>query len=816
MIPHRQYCLLLVLLTAVVVNAQPPVFLTGTVVDGVTNSPIPGATIQNDTQMVSTNEDGNFILELHPDEDSLQISADNYLETTVPLNLPIGSTELEVLLFPNTFAETVQVVSPVPTSERPSSTPIEAEEVFQAAGSLDNIFRTLSTLPGIASTGDFGSRLAVRGGTPDQNLTVMDGVEIHNPYRLFGLVGAFNPETVDRFELTAGGFGAAYGDRLSSLLLVDNRIGRRDFEGSSSVSITDTNVVAEGGTFGSGSWLISGRRTYYDIIAGFFTEQNLPSFNDLQLHGNWEIGPGKQLSVFALSSRENTNFVLDSANSDSRNAGNFSALAGNNLVSVQFEASLGSSATSRTVTSWYRNTDQLAVNATFGSSSRRSNFPDDEIAEGVRDIIFDRKLLVRDFSIRQEFTLQLSAQHTIETGVEIHNLGSGVGLSISGDRNETVANPSSIRGGSGLPNQLNSSLAGTRGGAWVQDHYEPNSTISVDPGLRIDWSTINGDVTVSPRLAATIKLNKTSRLRLAAGLYTQSPGYEKLIQSDYFFDLSQEFIVNLRHERSTHLVGGFERDLGENQLLRVEGYYKTYNDLIVGRLESNAARLKRVAQYNFPNELQRSVPQEAQITSVPTNGGRGRSYGIDAYLVRNKVDARLKGWLSYAWGRADRETYNFRYPFEYDRRHAFNAVGQYRLGEQWSIATTAQLATGFPYTPAVGLKVAADEQIDGRLKPARDASGALVYAIDFGTLNNLQKGRLPHYARVDLRVTHQPGGPGGRWLWFVEVINAFKRDNPVELETALAYNPGGLTPLIVENPTAGFPLLPSFGVRVRF
>ena len=81
-----------------------------------------------------------------------------------------------------------------------------------------------------------------------------------------------------------------------------------------------------------------------------------------------------------------------------------------------------------------------------------------------------------------------------------------------------------------------------------------------------------------------------------------------------------------------------------------------------------------------------------------------------------------------------------------------------------------------------------------------------------------QPGKCPcgRRARVWRVAAARPGGAGGRWLWFVEVINAFKRDNPVELETALAYTPGGLTPLIVENPTAGFPLLPSFGVRVRF
>ncbi|MFH7813526.1 TonB-dependent receptor plug domain-containing protein, partial [Acetobacter lovaniensis] len=74
---------------------------------------------------------------------------------------------------------------------------------------------------------EFGSRLAVRGGSPDQNLTVMDGVEIHDPYRLYGLTSAFNPETIQAFELATGGFSAKYGDRLSSLLSIENRDGTR-------------------------------------------------------------------------------------------------------------------------------------------------------------------------------------------------------------------------------------------------------------------------------------------------------------------------------------------------------------------------------------------------------------------------------------------------------------------------------------------------------------------------------------------------------------------------------------------------------------
>ena len=195
--------------TAAVPRAEPraPQVIGGVVVDGASGAPIAAATVAGGAERVVTDAAGRFSMTLGADDSELRVAADGYLETTVALDAAVVGTgaELEILLFRNTFAETVQVVSaPRDMPERPSATPIAAEEVFEVAGSLDNIFRTLDTLPGVASTGDFGSRLAVRGGTPDQNLTVMDGVEIHNPYRLFGLVGAFNPETVERFELTAG------------------------------------------------------------------------------------------------------------------------------------------------------------------------------------------------------------------------------------------------------------------------------------------------------------------------------------------------------------------------------------------------------------------------------------------------------------------------------------------------------------------------------------------------------------------------------------------------------------------------------------
>ncbi len=801
-------------------HEQVPPIVAGVVIDGAGGAPVPAATVAGGSETVTTDAAGRFAVTLAAEDAVLRVAADGYLETTVALEPAAARTgaELEILLFRNTFAETVQVLSaPAAAPERPSATPVAAEEVFEVAGSFDNVFRTLDTLPGVASTGDFGSRLAVRGGTPDQNLTVMDGVEIHNPYRLFGLVSAFNPETVERFELTAGGFGAPYGDRLSSLLVVDNRIGERGFTGSSAAGVTDANVVLEGAAPGGGSWLASARRTWYDLVAGLVTDQNLPAFADVQIQAHWTFGPGHRLALFGLTSRENADFRFDDEDDEaSRDTGRLVSEAGNDLASLRFDALLGGAATSRTTVSWYRNTDQLGVDAAFESSARRSNAPDDEVAVGLTAFAFDRDLAVRDLAVRQELAFPLSPAHTLDAGVELHRLASGVDLSITGDRNESVANPSSVRGGTGLPDRLDSALGGTRGGAWVQDRYSITPRLAIEPGLRLDWSTVNGEAVLSPRFAATVALGRASRLRVAGGLYTQSPGYEKLIQSDYFFDLSPAVVGDLRHERSAHLVTGFEKDLGADTLFRVEGYYKTFDELIVGGLESEADRRARIERHDFPAALQASIPAAARITSAPVNGGGGTAYGVDAYLVRSDPAARLAGWLSYAWGRADRDTYGLRYPFEYDRRHAFNAVGRYRLGDRWSVAATAQVATGFPHTPAIGVRVAADEDARGRLVPARDADGALVYAVDFGGLDALQRGRLPLYARVDLRIAHQPGGPSGRWSWYVEVINLLNRDNPVEMETSLAHDPDGRVPRIVESPTAGFPIVPSFGVRVRF
>lgn len=792
--------------------AQDTTTVTGVVIDGVTGVPIPDVRVEGEQAAVTTGPDGRFSVVVREGDTRVWFRADGYLETRVPME----GADVEVQLFRNTFAETVEVVSEIIAQPRPSSTPIAPEEIFQVAGSVDNVFRTLDLLPGVAATDDFGSRLAVRGGTPDQNLTVMDGVEIHNPYRLFGIASAFNPETVESFQLTAGGFGVAYGDRLSSLLIVENRSGSRDFQGATALSITDGNIVLEGTTplWDNGTWLFSARRTYYDLVAGPLLDQNFPSFADLQLQAGWDFGPGHRLTLTGLRSVEDADLDIDGDRPDE--SIRFGSDVRNDLASVRFAAVLGSRGTSTTIVSWYRNREMLDFDGTIRADARRSNAPDDDVAFGLATITFDRLISVRDFSVRQAFDVQASPEHLVSAGLEIHRLHTGVGFTITGDRNENEANGSSILGGSGLPGALESSLEGTRGGLWIQDIYAPSTRVSVEPGLRVDWSTINRRVTVSPRVAASVTLGGGARLRAAFGLYTQSPGYEKLVQSDYFIDLSAARELRLRHEKATHLVVGVEQDLGADVTARVEGYYKRFDDLLIGRLETEAERLGRIARYDFPEDLQDSIPTAPRITSNPSNDAGGDAYGVDVYLTHTNPAAPLTGWLSYAWGRANRESYGQRYAFEYDRRHAFNAVGRYRLTSRWNLAATVRLASGFPHTAPLGLRVSAVADDRDTLVPGTDVDGNLIYTVDYGGVENLNSGRLPYYARVDFRATYRRGGPTGRWSLYLEVINLLGRDNPVELEPRLAYDPGSNMPRLFEIASQGFPRIPTFGFRLRF
>ena len=713
----------------------------------------------------------------------------------------------------------------------PSVVDVPPIVVKSVAGGGENIFRVLQVLPGVAALNDFDSRMSVRGGSPDQNLTMMDGVEIHNPYRLFGLTSAFNPETVTNFELTTGGFNAQYGDRLSSVLVVENRPGSTasSIGGSAAMSITDANIVAEGrlpGMTGS-SWLVTGRSTYYQLVAERIVDADLPSFADLQGRVDMLIKPGHRLTVSALTSRESADgHFEDEDENPSGEVVDLLLSTHNDLAAATYAATISARAFSKTTVSWYRNKELGDFSGALRSIDRSNREPDEDVEDGnpLNAFRTGRQLSIRDIAVRQQFGINAGTSHLLETGFELHHLDTTWQWRTSGAFDEFGGpNGISAPNGATLPASLDSARSTLRSGAWLTDRWTVTPRLRFEPGVRVDWSGVNGETTGSPRLAAMFDVTARTRVRVAGGVFTQSPGYEKLIQSNYFVDLTDNGPLSVRSERAWHGLAAVEQRLDNGVMLRVEGYYKDFDRLIVGRLETPAERVARIATYDFPKELQFGIPTAPQVTTNPVNTGVGRAYGVEFYAEKRATSSsRLSGWASYTFGRAETTAYGRTYPADYDRRHALSFVTSFHANRLLEIAATFRAQSGFPYTPPLLVVPAAIEDPAAaaagvtRLVPQYDSFGLVIWTPDYGDTSNFNSARLPFYARLDLRATFRPRWMNDRWQIYGEVVNVLNRDNTSSLDVHLIYDPKSDRPRIELTNSDALPFLPTFGLRYRF
>lgn len=151
-----------------------------------------------------------------------------------------------------------------------------------------DIFKTLQSSPGVSSTGDVTARYYVRGGNSNQNLVLLNGVTVYNPFHALGIYSVIDPEMISMMEFYKGGFGPEYGGRLSSVLNVITRDGNKNnYEASGTAGMLSGKVSFEGPIPG-GSFLLTGRKSYYaDVLSKYVNGKNTPfDFYDLSFKVN--------------------------------------------------------------------------------------------------------------------------------------------------------------------------------------------------------------------------------------------------------------------------------------------------------------------------------------------------------------------------------------------------------------------------------------------------------------------------------------------------------------------------------------------------
>lgn len=621
-----------------------------------------------------------------------------------------------------------------------------------------DVVRVVQLLPGVSARNDFNTGLNVRGGSADQNLVLLDGIPIYNPFHMGGLFSTFMDATVGGIELITGAFPARYDGRLSSVLDVrsaeDSRPG---VHVSADVSVLAATARLSG-TFaeGKGSWSVAGRRTYADALASTFSRDNFPyHFLDLHGHASYALPNDWRLGVTGYAGKDLLDLDIASLAGDSTvsraSSGTWKYDWGNRVLGAtlahDFVAPAGL---------WWL----LGSRASFEQRVSGSGFLTHlDVAEGAQT----QQSHVRDLRVGGSLTAD-GETHQRSLGYEVtttHVRYASSSAQTGTTDFDIIQKPLSIAG-------------------WLQDTWHLSPSWLVEGGLRGERLTGGRDwAAISPRLALKYFLTSSFALTAAAGRATQTMHSLAGDGPLRFFELWLASDQYLPVEMAWHYVVGAERRLDQSSI-RVEGYFKKYDQMFDPNLSEDPSR------------------RGDEFLSAT-----GVAYGVDV-LARWQSRTGFGGWLSYAYGLASHKRDGVRWAPGNDRRHDLNVVGTWQLA-RYRFGARFGFASGTPYTPIVG------QIVRRAYNPANDTWGTgnpPLYLEPLGGARNAA--RFPATHRLDLDASREMMFHGASIAPYVSVVNAYNARN------VFVYIYDYSTDRPTRRGYTQFPILPSLGVRVAF
>ena len=624
---------------------------------------------------------------------------------------------------------------------QPSVISISGEEMRTAVPMLfePDVIRTVQLLPGTVAKNDYSIGYNVRGGESDQNLVLLDGVTVFNPSHLGGLFSTFDADAIGQTDFLTGGFPAGYSGRLSSVLDIGVRPGDANgVHGSTQVSLLSSKLLMEGPLPGRASWLGSLRRTYLDAVVSAFTKEVLPYyFTDGLAKLHLPTGPDAFVSLTAYRGRDALDFPLvDSA--ESRDRVDLVFNWGNALLGVVARQPLGSTVVE-------------ARGAVSDFSSTLGLLPD--------LVRFDNGARLWSGAVSVE--PRLGERHTTRFGLGVERYTMRYDLS-SPTLNTTV---------------FTARYAPTVWSAYADEQWTPREWLRLRPGLRLEHVPQARFTGVSPRIAYKAFLTPDLALTGSAGRYFQpvhSIRDQELPITIYEFWIGADQYIPVA--RSDHLVLGLEGWLDPTVQFTVEGYRKTFDNLVT------------------PNRAQDVRRQGDEY--VPATG---TAWGVDA-LLRRHLGA-VTGWIAYSFTKATREAEGVTYPPAHDRRHTLNVVLQAPgpLGADLSLRWG--YGSALPYTGFLG-------QWDHRFYDA--TSHQFTDRLEEVIPGPINGERYPPYSRLDLGLRWSFRKLGATWQPYLQAVNLYNRRNVF----FYFFDYGDAPP--TRTGVSQLPVLPTFGLEVRF
>ena len=620
-------------------------------------------------------------------------------------------------------------------------------------GEIDPL-KTITLLPGIKNGGEAGAGIYVRGGGPDQNLILLDGISVYNPNHLLGFFSIFNGEAVKNVEVIKGGIPAQYGGRLSSVIAIDTRAGNKDsIKASGGIGLISSRLSVEGPLIkGKSSFIVSARRTYIDQVAHVVAANRIGGngyfFYDINAKADYVINASNQLLFTFYTGRDKFSFQDPNGARNGRNTV-FNTYWGNTLAGLSWRQQLTKKLVQETAVVF----NNFSLDSHYGYSTNNFLF-----TSGLQDIqLKDDWTLNRNNWLKfkfgalhiwhrftpgagsyatgvQEFKSQISNQYAREAAAYLSadiNVTPRLNI-IAGFResyfNQVGPTQRVVYNSEGVPT---GEVQQFKRGESIAKYYYPE-----------------------PRLNILYKLPNTSSFKLS---YTRTIQYLQLATTSaatFPSDLWIPSSKTIRPSNAQQLAFGYFKNYENVWEASIETYYKVMNN-----------------QIEFRPGAQLLLNQNIEGEMI---FGSGKAYGAEFFLQKKR--GKLTGWIGYTLSRAERKFPQLNegkaYPYRYDRTHDLSIVASYPLNTKWEASAVFVYGTGNALTLPTGRFTYNLGYNPGSSRPV------FTNINQYSSVNNY---RMPAYHRLDISFTytHHPNSTRRfNSSWNLSVYNVYNRSNP--------------------------------------
>lgn len=770
--------------------AQNNFTLSGYVKDASTGEPLIGANvfIKEAKRGTSVNADGYYSISLPIDTYSVSIMYLGYKtlnkkvaltsNQSIDINLPKEDKSLnKVDIVSDKAVDNVQ-------SSQMSSIELDIEEMkrLPTFGGEVDVIKVMTLLPGVQSAGEGNSGFYVRGGGPDQNLILLDGVTVYNPTHLFGFFSSFNGDAVKSAEIIKGGMPAQYGGRLSSVLDIRTKEGdKQKFGVEGGLGLIASRLTIQGPIVKNKlSFIVSGRRTYIDLLTKPFEKKpNFPlagsgyNFYDLNAKLHWVVGKKDNIYISGYYGKDNFKFKSQSSSLGVRMfwTNSTASIRWNHIYSPKLVSDL----------------TLFFSDYNFGFTGSMSDF-DFSLSSGVRD-----------FGARIDYKYFPSSKHTIRFGGEYvdHTY-----------RPSTVTFEAAAVGNMVLPKNINYHT--NEAAIYLSDDWEINKRWKIHVGVRGSYYAFLGDFTryvpdqygqtvdtisfkpwekikdffrAEPRFSGRFLINENMAIKAS---YSMNYQYVQLASRSTVslpLDVWLPATERIKPQFSQQVALGYFLNFKDNMFeTSIEGFYKPMRNLV--EFQDGADETQSIG-----NNIDNTLVQ-----------GNGESYGAEFFIKKSK--GKFNGWIGYtlAWTNRKFPTLNQGkvFPAKFDRRHDLSVVLNYDLNYRWQFSGVFVLSSGNTLTMPSSLYFN-----DGEL------------VTEFGERNGY---RYPAYHRLDLSVTYVTSKPEKRFKSSINfsVYNTYSRQNPFFIIYSQEGNLNDGTFQLKAKQVSLFPIVPSITWNFKY